>query len=88
MTESSTATLELDDTGAYRLWSADARFEAAHPELYATQPALGALVYGDLCDITVGRRYCGQDATREAVDADGSTRILCAHHAALYFPTH
>jgi hypothetical protein len=53
----------------------------------ALQPVLGPLVEGDLCDIRVGRRYCGHDATHEALDADGRTRLLCAEHVALYFPT-
>lgn len=51
------------------------------------QPTLGPLVDGDLCEIRVGRRYCGHDATRECVDADGRTRLLCAEHVELYFPT-
>lgn len=53
----------------------------------AIQPVLGPLVDGDLCDIRMGRRYCHQPAAREARDANGSTRLLCAEHAALYFPT-
>jgi len=55
----------------------------------ATQPTLSSepLVEGDLCDIVINRRYCGEHATSAAVDADGSLRILCAHHTAMYFPT-
>jgi hypothetical protein len=57
----------------------------------ATQPRLTdelTLIAGDLCDITVSRRYCQLEATTAAVDADGRIRILCAHHTAMYFPTH
>jgi len=60
---------------------------AREDRTYATQPVLGAMVEGDLCDINVGRRYCSSEGIREATDADGSTRILCAEHAAKYFPT-
>lgn len=52
-----------------------------------TQPHIGPMVEGDLCDIRVGRTYCHQDAVTEAVDANGATRILCAEHLAKYFPT-
>jgi hypothetical protein len=56
----------------------------------ATQPKRlddGYLIDGDLCDITVGRVYCQAHAAAAAVDADGRIRILCAEHAAKYFPT-
>jgi hypothetical protein len=55
----------------------------------ATQPKRlddDYLVDGDLCDITVGRRYCQAHASAAVVDADGRIRILCAVHAAKYFP--
>jgi len=66
----------------------DPRIEWAREDrIYATQPLLGPMVEGDLCDIRIGRHYCGHEAAREAIDADGSTRILCAEHAAKYFPT-
>jgi hypothetical protein len=52
------------------------------------QPVLGPMVYGDACDIRVGRRQCGSElGVREASDADGRTRILCAMHARKYFPS-
>lgn len=53
------------------------------------QPAIvsTALVDGDLCEMRVGRRYCGQEGVVEAVDADGTVRVLCAEHRALLFPT-
>lgn len=56
---------------------------------HAQQPRLTGepLVDGDLCDVTVGRRYCQDHATSVAVDADGGTRILCAYHTAMFFPT-
>lgn len=44
------------------------------------------LIAGDLCDITVGRRYCQAEASSAAVDADGRIRILCVEHTAMYFP--
>lgn len=52
----------------------------------------GFLVDGDLCDISLctsdgSRRYCQEHATSAAVDVDGRTRILCARHTALYFPS-
>ena len=53
------------------------------------QPVLGPMVYGDACDIRVGRTQCGSEVgCREAVDVDGRTRILCAMHARKYFPNH
>jgi hypothetical protein len=45
------------------------------------------LVDGDLCDITIGRRYCLETAVSVAVDADSRIRILCAQHTAMYFPS-
>lgn len=54
---------------------------------FALQPVIGPMVYGDLCDIRVGRRQCGSElGVREAHDADGRTRIICALHARKYFP--
>lgn len=51
------------------------------------QPVLGPAVLGDACDIRVGRQICGSEVgVREAVDADGRTRILCSLHVAKYFP--
>jgi len=53
----------------------------------ALQPVLGPMVYGDACDIRVGRRQCGSElGVREAHDADGRTRIICALHARKLFP--
>lgn len=53
----------------------------------ALQPVIGPMVYGDACDIRVGRRQCGSElGVREAHDADGRTRIICALHARKYFP--
>lgn len=54
----------------------------------ASQPALlvGPLVDGDLCEIRGLLRYCGQVGVTEARDADGSVRVLCAEHRAMYFP--
>ena len=51
-------------------------------------PILGPLVEGDLCNIRThgGRRYCGQDAVREAIDCDGRSRLLCESHTAMLFP--
>jgi len=55
--------------------------------LNALQPVLGPLVEGDLCDIRIGRRLClSEVGVREATDADGRTRILCALHVRKYFP--
>ena len=49
----------------------------------AIQPRLGAAVDGGHCGI----RRCGSDqGVREATDADGRTRVLCASHVAVYFP--
>jgi hypothetical protein len=48
--------------------------------------AIGPLVEGDLCDITVHQRdregrivrsYCAKPAVLETVDVDGRTRLLC-----------
>jgi hypothetical protein len=72
-------------TAAYNPRTDWARDDRAS-RLYATQPLLGPLVDGDLCDIKVGRSYCGADGVHETTDADGSSRILCALHAAKYFP--
>jgi hypothetical protein len=56
-------------------------------QVLATQPVLiPELVDGDLCDIVIGRRYCGAEAAAAAFDADGSMRILCADHRDRYFP--
>jgi hypothetical protein len=52
----------------------------------ARQPVLGPLVDGDLCDIRIGRGYCGADGVRESTDVDGTDRILCAEHVAKLFP--
>ena len=55
----------------------------------ATQPRRledSYLIDADLCDITVGGRYCHEAAASAAVDADGQIRILCAAHTAMYFP--
>lgn len=54
-----------------------------------TQPRLTSepLVDGDLCDISVGGRYCHESAVFAAVDVNGALRILCAEHTAKYFPT-
>jgi hypothetical protein len=55
--------------------------------LNALQPVLGPMVEGDTCDIRIGRRMClSEVGVREAHDADGRTRIICALHAAKYFP--
>lgn len=71
-------------------WARDDRDE--HAVLSAMQPVLGPLVDGDLCDITVRRggrlAHCHAEAVREATDADGRTRLLCAAHVAKYFPFH
>lgn len=52
----------------------------------AMTPVLGPLVDGDLCDIRVGRGYCGQPAVRTAFDVDGRERLLCGACVRLYFP--
>jgi hypothetical protein len=53
------------------------------------QPVLGPMVYGDACDIRVGRRQCGSElGCREAIEVNGRTRILCAMHVEKYFPNH
>ena len=61
------------------------------PVVFAMQPVLGPLVDGDLCDIVVGRRAgrsvrCNVESHRVAFDVDGRERLLCAEHAAMYFP--
>lgn len=53
----------------------------------AMTPVLGPLVDGDLCDIRVGKGWCHQPAVREAIDVDGSARLLCRSCVRLYFPT-
>jgi hypothetical protein len=63
-------------------WARDDRVS----HLYATQPLLGPLVDGDLCDIRIGTRYCHQPAVREVSDANGATRLLCGGCEAKYFP--
>jgi hypothetical protein len=62
------------------------RADWAREDRAAQQPVLGPLVDGDLCDISVGREYCHQLAVREAVDVDGTYRLLCAEHVAKLFP--
>jgi hypothetical protein len=53
----------------------------------ALQPVLGPMVEGDLCDIRVGRTMClSEIGVREAHDADGRSRIVCAMHARKLFP--
>lgn len=74
-------------TTAYRPHADWRREDRALRSLTALQPILGPLVDGDLCEIRVGHRACSQDAVRECQDADGSTRLLCAEHVAMYFPS-
>jgi hypothetical protein len=52
----------------------------------AMTPVLGPLVDGDLCDIRVGRGYCGEPAERAVQDVDGRERLLCRACLRLYFP--
>lgn len=64
------------------------QYDWTHDSL-AVQPRLGVgvpLVDGDLCDISLGGRYCLEHAAYAAIDADGGTRILCLVHAHKYFP--